>query len=122
MAFRIPGESETQDRFRQRAEKARQATEAQERLRTDAIRRQIARREYQEDTRRWKERMEFDLYLLSETILEKLEAQRDKNLPEDPGGDWNEPFCEAVNAIPDARRFVEEMSIRIIHAEKGGTR
>jgi hypothetical protein len=111
MAFRIPGET---SRFRQRLERAQQAREEQEKHRHDAIARQIELREQQEEVRLWKEHATFGMYLMSGMILDMLEDQRDANMPKTPDEPWNDLFCEAIRLIPEARMFVEEMSIAII--------
>lgn len=113
MAFRIPGETAAQSRFRQRMERAQQAQDDQEKHRHEAIARQIELREMQEETRRWKEHTTFGLYLLSGMILDALIRQRDGNLPK-PDEPWNDRFCEAVRLIPEARMFAQDMSIEII--------
>lgn len=99
-------------------EMARQAQEENERARHEEIRRQIAYREWMEETRRWKERVEYDIYLISGMILDRLTRQRDENIPAGPDAEWNEKFCEAVRLIPEAKRFVEEMSMRVIQKEE----
>lgn len=118
MAFRIPCESAAQSQFRQRMERAQQAQEEQEKRRHEAIARQIELREHQEETRRWKERMTFDLYLMAGMILDSLIDQRDRNTPKTPDEPWNDLFCEAVRLIPEAKMFLEEMSIEIIDGGK----
>ena len=118
MAFRIPGESAAQSRFRQRMERAQQAQEEHEKRRHEAIARQIELREHQEETRRWKERMTFGLYLMAGMILDSLIDQRDRNTPRTPDEPWNGQFCEAVRLIPEAKMFLEEMSIEIIDGGK----
>lgn len=118
MAFRIPGESAAQSRFRKRMERAQQAQEEQEKRRHEAIARQIELREHQEETRRWKERMTFDLYLMAGMILDSLIDQRDRNTPKIQDEPWNDLFCEAVRLIPEAKMFLEEMSIEIIDGGK----
>lgn len=117
MAFRIPGETSAQSKFRQRLERAQQAQEEQDRRRHEAIERRIAQREWEEETRRWKDRTEFDIYLLAGVILDRLTAQRDENAPKGPDDPWNEKFCEAIWLIPEAKMFLEEMSIKIIQKE-----
>lgn len=114
MACRIPGETASQAQFRQRMERAQQAQEEQKQRRSDEIRRQIEYREWLEEMRQWKDRVEYGLYLVSGMILDRLIRQRDENLPQDPDGEWNGKFCEAVQMIPEAKRFVEDMSMRII--------
>ena len=114
MAYRIPGESAAEARFRQRMQRAQQAQEEQKQRRSDEIHRQIEYREWLEEMRQWKERVEYDLYLVSVMILDLLTRQRDENLPPDPDGEWNGKFCEAIQMIPEAKLFVEDMSMRII--------
>ena len=118
MAFRIPGETAAQSRFRQRMERAQQAQEEQEQRRHEAISRQIEMREHQEEMRRWKERMTFDLYLMAGMILDSLIDQRDRNAPKTADEEWNDSFCEAIRLIPEAKMFLEEMSIAIIDGGK----
>lgn len=55
----------------------------------------------------WKDKMKFDLFLVADEILCKLEEQRDKNVPQTPDEAWNEQFCQAIKTIPAAKRFVE---------------
>ena len=64
-------------------------------------------REEERELREWVERMQFDLMLAGDLILEKLEEQRDANLPKTPDETWNRKFCEAVQLIPVAKRFVQ---------------
>lgn len=110
MAYKIPGEGAS-ELFRRRMARAAQEQEAQERRLHDEIVRKAAMRAEAEETRRWKERMQFDLYLTAGEILDRLIRQRDENVPAVPDGPWNELFCEAVRTIPEARRFLEDVSI-----------
>lgn len=55
----------------------------------------------------WMDLMRFDLFLLADMILEKLEEQRDLNRPKTPDESWNTKFCEAVRLIPAAKRFAQ---------------
>lgn len=118
MAFRIPGETASQSRFRQRMERAQQVQGEQEKHRHEVIARQIELREHQEETRRWKERATFDLYLLAGMILDTLIDQRDANMPKTPDEPWNDLFCEALRLIPEAKMLVEDLSIAIIKVEE----
>lgn len=118
MAFRIPGETAAQSRFRQRMERAQQTREEQEKHLHDVIARRIELREHQEEMQRWKERATFDLYLLAGMILDMLIGQRDANMPKTPDEPWNDLFCDAIRLIPEARTLVEEMSIAIIDGGK----
>lgn len=108
MAFRIPGETAAEERFRQRTERVRQAQEEQEKKHHDMVARQIAHRELQEDLRKWHDRMAFDIYLLADRILELLIQTRDDNAPKDPDGEWNDAFCMAIELLPEAIQFAED--------------
>lgn len=114
MAFRIPGETVGEARFLQRMERAKQAQKERERRRHEQIARRIAEREQQEKDRQWRERAMYGMYLLADTLLDRLTDMRDRNAPRTPDEPWNEAFCQAVSAIPEAKRFLEEMSIAII--------
>lgn len=108
MAFRIPGESAGEARFRQRLARADAAREEQERLTHDRVSRKIAHLELEEEMRRWQDRMAFDTYLLADRMLEALVRIRDENRPKSADEEWNEEFCEAVRFIPEAKRFLDE--------------
>ena len=56
----------------------------------------------------WKERLQFDLALTADEIVRKLEEQRDMNVPATVGEAWNDLFCEAVELLPEARRFADD--------------
>lgn len=56
----------------------------------------------------WKERLRFDLALTADEIVRKLEEQRDRNVPATVGEAWNDLFCEAVELLPEARRFADD--------------
>ena len=76
----------------------------------ERVRRAVEHRRTQEEFRKWKEKMGFDLYLTSIDILKRLEQIRDDNMP-GPDDDWNDEFCMAIELIPEARRFYEDMAI-----------
>lgn len=112
MAFRIPGEGG--ELFRRRMDRARQAQETQERTRQETVRRRITHREITEETDRIGRRLAYDLYLLTMRIIARLEEIRDRNAPKKPDDEWNSEFRAAVEAIPEAKMFLEEMSINMI--------
>ena len=118
MGFRLPGEQNA--RMAGRIERSRAAQGEQERRQNAIVARRIACRKYEEDTRRWADRMVFDLYLAAGRIMDMLEEQRDRNMPKDPDGPWNAEFCAAVEAIPEARRLIETLSIEMIQGPGGG--
>lgn len=76
----------------------------------ERVLRAVEHRRTQEEFRKWKEKMGFDLYLTSIDILKRLEQIRDDNMP-GPDAEWNEEFCMAIELIPEARRFYEDMAI-----------
>ena len=115
MPFNIPVDTST---FRARAERVRMAQIEQERLQHDIVARRIAQREFEADLARWKDAMEWNMYLVALQILMALEQQRDDNAPKDPDEPWNDAFCTAVRWIPEARMFLEEMSIACIRSDR----
>ena len=76
----------------------------------ERVLRAVEHRRTQEEFRKWKGKMGFDLYLTSIDILKRLEKIRDDNMP-GPDDDWNDEFCMAIELIPEARRFYEDMAI-----------
>lgn len=56
----------------------------------------------------WKDRMRLNLALAADQIVDRLEDERDANLPRTPYEPWNADFCAAVGTLPDARRFAED--------------
>ena len=109
MAFRIPGDTVAESRFRRRMESAQLAQEEQERQKRDAVTRQLEIRRIREDVARWKERTRFELYVLTGMILDRMMEVRDRNIPTVPDGEWNEEFCKAVRTIPEVKELMEEM-------------
>lgn len=76
----------------------------------ERVLRAVEHRRTQEEFRKLKEKMGFDLYLTSIDILKRLEQIRDDNMPWQDD-DWNDEFCMAIELIPEARRFYEDMAI-----------
>lgn len=76
----------------------------------ERVLRAVEHRRTQEEFRKWKEKIGFDLYLTSIDILKRLEQIRDDNMP-GPDDDWNDEFCMAIELIPEARRFYEDMAM-----------
>lgn len=56
----------------------------------------------------WKDRMQFDLALTADQIVQMLEEQRDQNVPKTPNEPWNTRFCEAIRLLPAAKRFAQD--------------
>ena len=111
MAFKIPGESPAEERFRKRMERAKQAQEEREKKVQASVSFQIAHREHEEEMRKWQERMSFDMYLLADRILERVEEQIRKHAPKTPEEPWSEEFCNAVRMLPEARQFAKDCMI-----------
>ena len=77
----------------------------------ERVLRAIEHRRIQEELRTWKEKMGFNMYLTATQILMILTCQRDMNAPKHPDDEWSEEFRQAVELIPEARRFYEDMAI-----------
>lgn len=56
----------------------------------------------------WKERMQFDIALTADDIVKQLEKTRDEKRPR-TYGEWDPDFCMAVELLPEARQFAEDM-------------
>ena len=74
----------------------------------ERVRRAVEHRRTQEEFQKWKEQMRFDLYLTAIEILKRMEQIRDDNMP-GPDDEWNEAFRTAIELIPEARQFYEDM-------------
>jgi len=67
----------------------------------------LQRRKERHQFLEWKYRMQFDLELIADRIVERLEDERDTHRPRTYGA-WDETFCTAVRMLPEARAFEEE--------------
>ena len=115
MPFIIPVDTST---LIARAEQARMAQIEHDRLQHDIVARRIAEREFEAELRRWKDAAEWGLYLAALQILTALEHMRDDNAPKDTDEPWNDAFCTAIRWIPEARMFLEQMSIECIRSDR----
>ena len=70
----------------------------------------IQRRKKAREMLEWKERMQFNLYLLAERLVDRLENDRDDHRPR-TYGEWDERFYTSVRLLPEARRFAEDCMI-----------
>ena len=77
----------------------------------ERVMRAVEHRRTQEEFRKWKEKMRFDMYLTASQILMILTCQRDMNAPKHPEDEWSEEFRQAIELIPEARQFYEDMAI-----------
>ena len=67
----------------------------------------LKRKEEQRAFAEWLERMDYDLYLLMDSVLIKLEEQRDRNRPKRYGEEWSKEFCDAVELIPVVKEHID---------------
>lgn len=77
----------------------------------------LQRRKRTREFEAWKERMTFDLMLISDRIVERLEEVRDKDRPRTYGA-WNERFCTAVRLLPEAKAFADECETQCVKETK----
>ena len=74
------------------------------------VTRAIDHRRTQEEFRKWKEKMGFDMYLTALELLMMLEQMKKQNMP-CPDKEWNAYFRTAIELIPEARQFYEDMAM-----------
>ena len=67
----------------------------------------LKRRKNTIELQEWKDRMQFNLALLAEDFVRRLEDIRDEKRPR-TYGEWDPAFCTAVILLPEARRFAED--------------
>lgn len=77
----------------------------------ERVRRAVEHRRTQEEFRKWKEKMGFNMYLTATQLLMVLTCQRDMNAPKHPDDEWSEEFRKAIELIPEALRFCEDMAM-----------
>lgn len=118
MDFRIPGETARQLAMRQRAERANRAREASDAQRQATVQMAIMHREWEEELRKFKERMRFDLFLIAESIVMRLEEIRDENAQTLSNPEFNDLFAMAVRLLPEARAFAEDCEMECIRYEE----
>lgn len=104
--------------IRERIARHEADNDERDRKESERIAKVIEQREWEESYRNWKDRMEFDLFLTTDRILEMLERQRDENEPEFPDGEWNDAFCNALTAIQEARMLTNDLMIMCTRSDK----
>lgn len=77
----------------------------------ERVRRAVEHMRTQEEFRKWKEKMGFNMYLTATQLLMVLTCQRDMNAPKHPDDEWSEEFRQAVELIPEVRQFYEDMAM-----------
>lgn len=78
---------------------------------TVRMNRVIEHMRFQKEHKQRVQRMQFDMALLADRIVNKLEQMRDESRPKSYGEEWNDEFCAAVKLLPAARAFAEECEI-----------
>ena len=77
----------------------------------ERVLRAVEHRRTEEEFREWQKKMGFNMYLTATQLLMVLTCQRDINAPKHPDDEWSEEFRTAVELIPEARRFYEDMAM-----------
>ena len=67
----------------------------------------LQRRKNAIEFREWIERMQFNMYLVSMGIVQRLEETRDEHRPR-TYGNWDDEFYMAVRTLPEAKAYEEE--------------
>jgi len=75
-------------------------------------------RKLEKETERITERAEYDLYTLAAKTVGDLEEAVRRYRPTDPDAEWDERFCAALRALPEAREAAGEMALRVMGVEK----
>lgn len=75
-------------------------------------------RKLEKETERITERAEYDLYTLAAKTVGDLEEDARRYRPTDPDAEWDERFCAALRALPEAREAAGEMALRVMGVEK----
>lgn len=73
-------------------------------------------REQQEKARR--NRMQYDLALAVDRIVQALEEQRDLYAPKTADEPWHPVFCNAIRLLPGAKRFAEKCWYECMEVKK----
>ena len=74
----------------------------------NALKRKAEQRRFSEHI----EKLDYDLYLAVCTAYNRLEKQRDANRPKRYSEDWNQPFAEAVELLPELKEYMEYFAIQ----------
>lgn len=90
--------------IQERIAKAEAARKAQETAEQERIRRAIFIRELTDENRKFKDDMRYNLFLMADLYVSKLEEARDILEPK-PGEEWSDEFCAVIELLPKARRF-----------------
>lgn len=84
----------------------------------ERVRRAVEHRRTREEFQKWKEDMGFNMYLTAFELLSLLICQRDMYAPEHPDDEWSDEFREAIELIPVARQFYEDMAMECTEVKK----
>lgn len=80
----------------------------------------LLRRKRAIELQAWKDRMKFNLALMADRIVQRLEEERDTKRPRTYGDEWDEDFCAAVVTLPEARAFVDECMMNCMKEQDNG--
>jgi len=80
----------------------------------------LQRRKRAREMQEWKEQMQFNLFLLAEKLVDRLENDRDEHRPKTYGA-WDEAFCTSVKLLPYARQFAEDCMMDCIKENEAWT-
>ena len=88
----------------------------------ERVRRAVEHRRTREEFLKWKEDMGFNMYLTATQLLMVLTCQRDMNAPKHPDDEWSDEFRRAIELLPEARRFYEDMMMETTEAKNNVVR
>ena len=77
----------------------------------ERVLRAVEHRRTEEEFREWQKKMGFNMYLTATQLLMVLTCQRDMNAPKHPDDERSPEFRKAIELIPEARRFYEDMAM-----------
>ena len=77
------------------------------------------KRARERELREWTERMQFNLALTADMIVQRMEEVRDTRRPRTYSEQWDEEFCAAVESLPEARRFADDCMMYCMKENRG---
>ena len=78
------------------------------------------RRRMEREQREAIERMEFDLYAAACTLVNGLEADKERYRPTKPNEWWHRRFCNALKLLPEARETADRLAVTAIGRRRDG--
>lgn len=80
----------------------------------------LLRRKRAIELQAWKDKMKFNLALMADRIVQRLEEERDTKRPRTYGDEWDKDFCAAVVTLPEARAFADECMMNCMKEQDNG--